>query len=158
MVGRMVRSKISNGALMLLTIVAGAGLAACSLEPGSGRYRETTIELEPLTVAAEERPIALPARLRDKDGRPVAGARLLFYVRTIPSWSGGAEHSVVIGSETTDVDGRATRVVRGGLEGLLVRGDRLIGYDVGFRPLSAIGGIQYCLSDARTSITVGGGK
>lgn len=139
-----------------MAFVTLAFTSACGFSPGSGLCEETTVEVESLVVGASQRPITLRARLTtEEDGHPVAGAHLIFFARTVPPSAPDQAFSHNTGTATTGPDGVAQLVVAAGADGLVaIRTDRLIGYDVAFRPLADVGGVHYCRSSARAPITV----
>lgn len=146
----------TKAAAAIFALVAINSWSACSYQPGSGQCEETVIEVEPLVVNGSQKPITLPARLTTKkSARPVAGAKLEFFNRTLPPWAPGQPTGRTVGTAITRADGKADFVAAAGVEGLVaVRDERLIGYAVRLREITDIGGHFYCHSSAETSITV----
>ena len=157
-VGQTRRALAKRAATIVLTLVAGSSLTACSYQPGSGQCEETVIEVQPLVVNASQKPVTLPARLTTKKGsRPVVGAELVFFNRTLPPWAPDQPTGGNVGSAITGADGRAEFVAAAGVNGLVsVRDERLIGYSVRLQQITDIGGKFYCHSRAAADITVEG--
>jgi hypothetical protein len=143
---------------VVVVFVAVTSLSGCTLQPGSGQCEETIIEVQPLRFKASQKPVTLPARLTTKKGgRPVVGAELAFFNRTIPPWAPDRPTGRIVGTAVTGADGRAEFVDAAGVNGLVaVKDERLIGYIVRFQQITDVGGKFYCHSRATADITVEG--
>lgn len=139
------------------TILAGASLAfsACGLEPGSGLCTETSLFTPPIRVVAPLAPLTFTATLT-ADQKPITGAELIFFVRRVSQGQTGTRDvTFSVGSSTTGADGVARYIRKGGIDGLMGGNGRLTGYEVAFRPVAKVGGVQYCRAASRGELTVG---
>jgi hypothetical protein len=118
-------------------------------DPDSGMCAPTAIEAPAVAVSDKLAPLTLTASLVAA-GKRIAGAELSFFILTEKAGQGGGGR---IGEAVTGQDGTARFDRRGGLDGLTFSDDQVTGYQVEFNPKSDIGGVQYCMSDARASLT-----
>ena len=140
--------------MLLGAAVATVG-GACGIEPGSGQCRETTLLPEPVTVTNPLAPLTLTATLT-AEGDPVAGADISFATLTTgtPNLPAGARGGRHIGKATTGDDGMARYVRAEGIDGLLLPGEQLTGYQAHFTPLRKIDGVQYCKARGDAPVTI----
>ena len=141
-------------AILVLVVVAAIG-GACGIEPGSGQCRETTLLADPVTVTDPLAPLTLTATLTS-EGKPVAGADISFATLTTgtPNLPAGARGGRHIGKATTGDNGVARYVREEGIDGLLLPGEQLTGYQAGFTPLRKIDGVQYCKARDDAPMTI----
>ncbi|GAB3428926.1 hypothetical protein [Flindersiella endophytica] len=137
-----------------LMLVLAVGLSGCGVEPGSGACTETRISAADVTLADPVRPLTLTARLTDREGRPVGGAELAFFVRLRKADGTGPATGVRIGETDTSTSGNATFVRDDGVDGLGFSDERAVGYSVEYNPIVKIHDVQYCRSRTSAALTV----
>ncbi|MFE7216347.1 hypothetical protein ACFU93_42165 [Streptomyces sp. NPDC057611] len=134
--------------LALAAAVLPGGAAGCS----GSTCTDTSLAAGPAKASGPSEPLTLKARLT-ADGKPVAGARVLFGVslKGPGSYEGSSDHWA-----TTSADGVAQVRLPGGVAALGLSGSRVTGYEVWFQPANPVTGVDYCWSSAKAPLTCGG--
>ena len=132
-----------------LTPLIAAGCGAIS----SAGCSDTDLSLPPVQVTDPAAPLLLTATLTAGD-KPVAAAKVSFFIRTVDPARPGPEGGFLTGSGTTDNDGVVRYSRKGGLTDVNLMKERATAYEAEFTPLTRIAGVNYCGAKGRGELRV----
>jgi hypothetical protein len=142
------RSRWRMSLVAVLTPLFTAGCAAISAASCS----DTDLSLPPVHVIDLKATLLLTATLTTGD-RPVAAAKVSFFIRTVDPARPGPEGGFRTGSGITDNDGVVRYSRKGGLIDVQLMKERVTAYEAEFIPLTKIGGVNYCGAKGRGELS-----